>query len=63
MIGLSGIAGVQGVALVPTDGTPTIEIGKLIVQIVIGIATLWKMFKKPKDEDKPKEVISNQNKQ
>lgn len=57
IIGMSGIGAVQGVALVPTDGTPTIEIGKLIIQIVIGIATLWKMFKKPK------EVISNQNQQ
>lgn len=57
IIGLGGIGAVQGVAQVPSDGTPTIELGKLIIQIVIGIATLWKMFKKPK------EVISNQNQQ
>lgn len=57
IIGLGGIGAVQGVSQVPSDGTPTIELGKLIIQIVIGIATLWKMFKKPK------EVISNQNKQ
>lgn len=56
LIGLGGIGAVQGVAQVPTDGTPTIEIGKLIIQLVIGIATLWKMFKKPKEDN------SNQNK-
>lgn len=54
-IGAGGILAVQGVAQVPTDGTPTVELVKILIQVVLGIASLFHMFKKPK------EVISNQN--
>jgi hypothetical protein len=55
LIGLTGIGLVQGTALIPTNGIPLIEFGKLAIQIIIGIASIIHMFKKPK------EVLSNQN--
>lgn len=55
LIGLSGIALVQGVASVPTNGVPLVEIVKIAIQVILGIGSLWHMFKKPK------EVVSNQN--
>nr|WP_294931293.1 hypothetical protein [uncultured Flavobacterium sp.] len=54
LTGTVGIGAIQGVETFPAP-TPTSEIIKIAIQVVIGIATLWKMFKKPK------EVISNQN--
>ncbi|SHM71995.1 hypothetical protein [Flavobacterium xinjiangense] len=55
LIGLTGIGLVQGTALIPTNGLPLAEIVKIAIQVVIGIASIIHMFKKPK------EVISNQN--
>lgn len=54
LTGTFGIASIQGVETIPAP-TPSSEVIKIAIQIVIAIATLWKMFKKPK------EVISNQN--
>ena len=49
LVGLVGIASTQSVStVVPTDGTPTSEIIKIVVQLVIGVATLIGLFKKPK---------------
>ena len=55
IVGTSGIAMIQGVDAIPTNGTPISEIVKIAIQAVIGIITLIKLLKKPK------EVISNQN--
>jgi hypothetical protein len=52
--GIVGIGAIEGVQNIPAP-TPTTEIIKIVIQLVVGIATLFKMFKKPK------EVISNQN--
>lgn len=55
LIGLSGVSLVQGASFIPTDGFPVLEVGKLIIQLLIGIVTIIQLKKKPK------EVISNQN--
>lgn len=54
--GIVGVGAIEGIQNIPTP-TPTTEIIKVIIQVVVGIATLIKMFKKPK------EVINNQNNQ
>lgn len=51
LIGTGGILAVQGVSQVPADGVPILEIGKFLIQVAIGVATIWKMFKKPKAEE------------
>jgi hypothetical protein len=56
LIGTTGVSIVEGVDFIPST-TPTVEIVKIAIQLIIGIVTLFKMFKKPK------EVISNQNSQ
>ncbi|MCZ8168769.1 hypothetical protein [Flavobacterium sp.] len=48
IVGSLGLTSTQVVQTVPTDGTPTSEIIKIVVQLVIGIATLVGLFKKPK---------------
>ena len=48
IVGSLGLTSTQVVQNVPTDGTPTSEIIKIVVQLVIGIATLVGLFKKPK---------------
>lgn len=53
-IGSGGLLGIQLAATAPTDGVPILEIGKLLVQVAIGVATIWKMFKKDKPQDPPK---------
>lgn len=57
LVGLTGIALVQTTSVIPSNGVPFIEIGKLLIQVIIGIASIVHMFKKPK------EVVSNQNNQ
>ena len=52
--GVVGVGAIEGIQHIPTL-TATTEIIKIVIQLVVGIATLIKMFKKPK------EVISNQN--
>jgi hypothetical protein len=54
LIGTIGIGAIEGVQNIPAPNG-TIEIIKIAVQIVLAIATLFKMFKKPKEE------ILNQN--
>lgn len=54
ILGGGAVGFIEGVQNIPST-TPTIDVVKIAIQIVVGIATLWKMFKKPK------EVISNQN--
>jgi hypothetical protein len=56
LLGTTAIGAVQGVEYIPPV-TPTIEIVKIAIQLIIGFLTVFKMFKKPK------EVISNQNSQ
>lgn len=48
IVGSLGLVSTQVVQTVPTDGTPTSEIIKIVVQLVIGIATLIGILKKPK---------------
>lgn len=48
IVGTLGMTSSQVVQNVPTDGTATSEIIKIVVQLVIGIATLVGLFKKPK---------------
>jgi hypothetical protein len=47
-VGTLGLSSSQVVQTLPTDGTPTSEIIKIVVQLVIGVATLIGLFKKPK---------------
>lgn len=54
LVGTFGIGAIEGVQNIPAP-TPSTEIIKVIIQVIVGLATLFKMFKKPK------EVISNQN--
>jgi hypothetical protein len=56
LIGTLGIGLIEGVQNIPPVNGTT-EIIKIVIQVILGIATLFKMFKKPK------EVISNQNNQ
>jgi hypothetical protein len=48
LIGTVGLASVEVAQQLPTDGTPTSEVIKIVVQLVIGLATLIGLFKKPK---------------
>jgi hypothetical protein len=54
LIGTVGIGAIEGVQHIPSPNG-TVEIIKIAIQVILGVATLFKMFKKPK------EVISNQN--
>lgn len=54
ILGGGAVGIIEGVQNIPST-TPAIDIVKIAIQIVVGVASLWKMFKKPK------EVISNQN--
>ncbi|KFF15083.1 hypothetical protein [Flavobacterium hydatis] len=56
LLGTVGIGAIEGVQHLPAPNV-TMEIVKVVVQVILGVATLFKMFKKPK------EVISNQNQQ
>lgn len=49
MVGTLGLTTTQVVQTVPTDGTPTSEVIKIVVQLVIGLATLVGLFKKKKE--------------
>jgi hypothetical protein len=49
LIGTLAIGAIEGVQHLPAP-TPTIEIAKLAIQLILGIATLFKMFKKQKSE-------------
>ena len=53
LIGLSSIGVIECVQHMPAP-TPTVEILKIVIQVVLGIATLFKMFKKPKENINPK---------
>ena len=46
--GLIGIASVELVSQVPDTGLPIIEILKFGIQLVIGIGTIWKLFRSKK---------------
>lgn len=50
LTGSMGIGAIQGVAEIPAP-TQTSEIIKIVVQLVIGVITVWKMLKKPKTND------------
>ncbi len=56
LVGTAGIGAIEGIQHIPSS-TPTVEIIKIAIQVIVAIGTLFKMFKKPK------EVISNQNEQ
>jgi hypothetical protein len=47
LIGAGGILAIQGVAQVPPVSNG-VEIVKLVIQAVLGLASLYHMFKKPK---------------
>jgi hypothetical protein len=55
MTGTVGVATVEVTEAVATN-IPTPEevssIGQLLIQIIIGIVTVWKLIKKPKNENK-----------
>lgn len=55
MTGTVGVATVEVTEAVATS-IPTPEevstIGQLLIQIIIGIVTVWKLVKKPKNENK-----------
>ena len=54
LIGSVGLASTQVVSNVPTDGTATSEVIKIIVQLIIGVATLVGLFKKKQPMETPK---------
>ena len=47
------IASIQLLDQIPTDPASIPEIIKLVVQVAVGLATLWHMFKKKKDNVTP----------
>lgn len=47
LIGSLSIGAIEGVQHLPSP-SPPIELVKLAIQLVLGIATLYQMFKKPK---------------
>ncbi|WP_291287335.1 hypothetical protein [Flavobacterium sp.] len=49
LIGTASIGAIEGIQHIPSP-TATVEIVKIVIQLVVGIATLIKMFKKPKQE-------------
>lgn len=51
LIGTVGIASVQGISAIPTDGTPMSEIVKIVVQVVIGLISIFHIVKKPKTKE------------
>ena len=55
MTGSVGVATVEVTEAVATAIPSTEEvssIGQLLIQIIIGIVTVWKLIKKPKNENK-----------
>lgn len=51
LFGTLGIASVQGIGAIPTDGTPVSEIVKIVVQVVIGVISIFHIVKKPKNKE------------
>jgi hypothetical protein len=49
LIGGAGIGAVEIIQQLPAP-TDTVEIVKLAIQVILGIASLFHMFKKPKKE-------------
>jgi N-acetyl-gamma-glutamylphosphate reductase len=49
IIGASGITGVELLQIIPADPTNIGEIIKIVTQVIVGIATLWAMFRKKKN--------------
>ncbi|MDQ8014467.1 MAG: hypothetical protein REI96_18610 [Flavobacterium nitrogenifigens] len=49
LLGTASVGVIEGVQHIPSS-TPTVEIIKIVIQVVVGLATLFKMFKKPKQE-------------
>jgi hypothetical protein len=51
-VGVATVSAAEAVASnIPTPEEVS-SIGQLIVQIIIGIVTVWKLIKKPKNENK-----------
>jgi hypothetical protein len=48
--GVAATAAIQGIAAVPTSGLPYLEIGKLILQAIVAIGTLWHLKKQSKKD-------------
>jgi hypothetical protein len=48
ILGTGSVGVIEGIQNIPST-TPTIDIVKITIQIIVGVATLWKMFKKPKE--------------
>lgn len=48
-LGTASIGAIEGIQHIPSP-TATVEIVKILIQLVVGVATLIKMFKKPKQE-------------
>lgn len=50
--GVVGTVLVQGAEAVQTIGPDEIStLGQLLIQLAIGVATIWKIIKKPKNKD------------
>lgn len=51
LVGSAGIAATVGAdAAIPTPDEIS-TVGQLIIQFIIGLATLWRIFKKPKPKN------------
>ena len=48
ILGASGITGVELLQTIPTEPANIETIIKLIIQVAVGIATIWAMFRKKK---------------
>ena len=52
LVGGTGIASIQGVdAIIPSNGTQSVEIVKVAIQLIIGLITIFKLLKKPKTNE------------
>lgn len=50
LVGLVGIGAIQGIAQVPSEGIPLVDVVKMVSSIVVAIGTLIHMFKKDKTQ-------------
>jgi len=49
LLGTSGIGGIELLQVIPTEPANIETIIKLVVQVAVGIATIWAMLRKKKD--------------
>lgn len=48
-LGTASVGAIEGIQQIPSS-TPTVEIIKIAIQVIVAVGTLIKMFRKPKQE-------------